>query len=256
MKPARSRFVKSRDLAVQRRVDVTDHTGAGFERLAALAPLGGAGLVLVGHQVNVGLHLAHEFISVPAHVIEVDLGRDQGAGRVDDERAAQGQTGLGIEHAKDAAHVARRVRRHRVAHFFQKLLGVTPREVRELRVRGNGDDLGTELFELGGLLGEVSEFRGADEGEVSRVEDQDGPLALGLQVGEGNLAEAAVHGFVGFHFEVGHLRADTDGVDFRRHSFSSSVQICSPVTAASQFSKAAKKMPKAEIVKRSAGFSF
>ena len=248
-KPARSHFVPLRGSTVQSSVDVTDHAGAGFERLAALAPFGGARLVLMGHEVNVGLHLAHEFIRVPAHVVEVDLGRDQRAGRVDDERAAQSETGLGVEHTKDAAHGTRRVRRHRVAHFFQQLLGVAPREVGELRIRGNGDHLGPELFELGGLFREVGEFRGAHEGEVSRIEDQDGPLALGLEVGEGNLAKAAVQGFVSFHLEVGHLRADANGVDFRRHNFSSNVQVCSPVTAVSRFSKAAKRMPKSRIVK-------
>ena len=47
-----------------------------------------------------------------------------------------------------------------------------------------------ELPELFVVFGEVFEFRRADEREVGRVEEDDGPVAL--QVSIGNLLEGAV----------------------------------------------------------------
>jgi hypothetical protein len=57
-------------------------------------------------------------------------------------------------------------------------------------------------------LSEVGQLCGADEGEVCRVEDEDGPLACCFQVSEGDLAEVALTRLVGFHFKVGNDSAD------------------------------------------------
>jgi len=61
------------------------------------------------------------------------------------------------------------------------------------------------------LVGEVGELRGAHEGEIGGVEDEDRPLAGFLEVGERDLAEVALGRLVGFHGEVGHESADGDG---------------------------------------------
>ena len=55
------------------------------------------------------------------------------------------------------------------------LLGVL--HVGEVGVDGAADDLGAELLELGGLVGELADLGGAHKGEVEGPEEEDGVLA-------------------------------------------------------------------------------
>ena len=72
------------------------HLGAGAQGLVALVlPLGGAALVLLAREVDVGLELAHELVDVAAHVVEVDLAVEERAVRGDDEGATQRQAFFG-----------------------------------------------------------------------------------------------------------------------------------------------------------------
>ena len=69
-----------------------------------------------------------------------------------------------------------------------------PGLVREVRVRGDGVDLNAEGLEFGVVFGEVFEFCRADEREVGRVEEDDGPVTLEVGVGDG-LELALMEGF-------------------------------------------------------------
>ncbi|MNT28028.1 hypothetical protein D3C72_1636840 [compost metagenome] len=60
---------------------------------------------------------------------------------------------------------------------------VVPDLVREVRVGGHDVDLGTQLLELGVVVGRVFDFGRAVEGEGRRHEDQHRPLALERLVG-------------------------------------------------------------------------
>jgi hypothetical protein len=55
-----------------------------------------------------------------------------------------------------------------------------------MRVGGDGVDLHVKALELGIVIGNIAEFSRADKGEISRVEEKDSPLALGVGVGDFN----------------------------------------------------------------------
>ena len=62
--------------------------------------------------------------------------------------------------------------------------------MREVGVRGYGVDFNAALLELFVVFGEVFKFGRADEGEISRIEEHDGPLAA--EIGFGNIDEVAI----------------------------------------------------------------
>lgn len=65
-----------------------------------------------------------------------------------------------------------------------------PGHVREVCVRGYGIDFNAALLKLFVVLGEIFEFGRADEREICRIEEDDGPLAV--EIGFGNVDEVAI----------------------------------------------------------------
>ena len=65
-----------------------------------------------------------------------------------------------------------------------------PRLVGEVGVGRDRVDLDAQALELGVAVSQVAQLGGADEGEVGRIEEHDGPLAL--EVGVAHLDELAV----------------------------------------------------------------
>lgn len=58
---------------------------------------------------------------------------------------------------------------HRTAHLSGLL---APREMTEVRIHGAADNCSVDLFEFRHLVAEGDQLRGADEGEVERVEEE------------------------------------------------------------------------------------
>jgi len=77
--------------------------------------------------------------------------------------------------------------------------------VDEVRVGADGVDVYAESLELSIVVCEVSEFGGANEGEVTGVEEEDAPLALEVFVR--NLDETLVLA-VSVDLELGELEVD------------------------------------------------
>ena len=65
-----------------------------------------------------------------------------------------------------------------------------PGLVREVRVGRNAVDFNAQALEITIGIGQVFQFGRADEGEIRRIEEHDGPLAM--QVGFGDIDELAV----------------------------------------------------------------
>ena len=65
---------------------------------------------------------------------------------------------------------------------------VSPGLVGKVRVGGYGVDFNAEILELRIVVGEIAELGRADEGEVGRVEEDDGPFALRLSAHRHELA--------------------------------------------------------------------
>ena len=75
----------------------------------------------------------------------------------------------------------------------------------ELRVRGDGDDLGPQCGQLGVLCREVGQFGRTNKGEVCRVKDEDRPFAVLFQIGKVNFTKRTAGRLVGFHLELWHV---------------------------------------------------
>ena len=74
-----------------------------------------------------------------------------------------------------------------------------PGLVHEVGVAGDGVDLAADFLELGVVLGQVLKLGGAHEREVSRVEEEQGPVAEHIVLG--HLVELVVLECV--HLEIG-----------------------------------------------------
>ena len=100
-------------------------------------------------EVGVGFHLPQQLRSITSHVVEVDLAGDQGAFRIDDERAAEGQATAAVINSKDLGNRTRRIGGQRVLDVGQKFLGITPSQMRELGVGGHAIHIAAKVFQLG-----------------------------------------------------------------------------------------------------------
>merc|ERR1719146_44942 len=127
-------------------------------------------------------------------VVHGHLPQDPG-GR-DDEEAPQRDARVGTVLEEDAVvtrHLLGDVRQQGVLAAPEPPLAaglLGPRQVAELAVDGAPDELGARRAELLDAVGERRDLRGAHEGEVERVEEQDQPLAR--EVPQRDLLEAPV----------------------------------------------------------------
>jgi hypothetical protein len=87
----------------------------------------------------------------------------------------------------------------------------------EFGIGADRDDFGSDFFESFILLRQSSKFRGSDEGEVGRIEEQNGPLFSGFLRGERELVEISLGRIEGFEFEVRHCLTDSYAATLFRH---------------------------------------
>jgi hypothetical protein len=74
--------------------------------------------------------------------------------------------------------------------------------VDELGIGAYGYDLGAGFPEGFVLLCQSRKFSGSDEGEIGRVEEEDGPFFGGFLRRQRNFAEISLDGIEGLEFEV------------------------------------------------------
>jgi hypothetical protein len=126
------------------------------------------------------------------------------------DRAASDESGELVIHAEELAGRACRVRPHGEADLLKHLLRVAPSDVCKLGVRRDGDDLDSQRMDLVEVRGDVGQFRGADEGEVRRVEHQHRPQALRPKLVQGHAPKHSRGWLVGLDRQVRHVHADQD----------------------------------------------
>jgi hypothetical protein len=98
---------------------------------------------------------------------------------------------------------AGRVAEHRIPDLLDGVGSIVPGLVCEMRIRGYRVHFHADLLERLVFVSQVAQFGRADEGEVSRVEDDDRPFALQVGVGYGTkLAVVKSGGFERFDFGV------------------------------------------------------
>ncbi len=158
--------------------------------MSTRTPASRADFTGVGCNVLSGFHLAQQFGCVAADAAVMDFTGHNLAFGVDHEGAAFGKTGFFDHDAEVAADYARGVTHHREAHFADSRARTVPGHVREVCVRGYGIDFNAALLKLFVVLGEIFEFGRADEREICRIEEDDGPLAV--EIGFGNVDEVAI----------------------------------------------------------------
>ena len=131
-----------------------------------------------------GLDLPQQLVGVAAHVAGVDLiGHDLPLG-VHHKGAPLGHAvGLDIDLEVLGQGVGG-VGQHGVLNLLDALGGVMPGLVDEMGVAGDGVDLAAGGLEVGVLVGQVLQLRGADEGKVGGVEEEHRPLAQDIGLGD------------------------------------------------------------------------
>ena len=130
-----------------------------------------------GHKLG-GLNLAQQLVGVAADAVVLHLGHLYQAIGVNQERSAVGHSLVFLHHAEAAAEHAGGVGKHRILYFLYAVRGVVPCLVHEVGVCAHREHLDAHLLQAVVFLGQVHQFGGANEGEVGRVEEEQGPLAL------------------------------------------------------------------------------
>ena len=102
------------------------------------------------------------------------------------------------------------VAQEREGQLADTLAGVVPGLVAEVRVGRHCVNFDVHLLEHVVLLAEVFEFGRADEGEVGRVEEEHGPLALHVLFGDFVEIFAGLEGGGGERFDL--ASDDTHGL--------------------------------------------
>ena len=164
-------------LKPQERLDLAHEIEGRNQRFLARTPLGRADLIRMSINVLSRFNLAEKLRGVAADAAVMDFTGHNLAFGVDHEGAAFGKTGFFDHDAEVAADYARGVTHHREAHFADSRARTVPGHVREVCVRGYGIDFNAALLKLFVVLGEIFEFGRADEREICRIEEDDGPLA-------------------------------------------------------------------------------
>jgi hypothetical protein len=159
-------------------------------RLGAWRPLGRADLARVAGDVLRGLHLAQQFLGVASDAVVVHFKQLDLALGADHEGAPQRQSFFFDHDAEVAGQRAGRVAHERVLDLPDRVRGVVPGFVREVRVGRDAVDFHAQRLEGVVVVGQVAQFGRADEGEVGRVEEEHAPLAL--ERGFGDVDELAV----------------------------------------------------------------
>ena len=149
-----------------------------------------------------GLDESQNFINVSTNggIVHGDVSEDTLI--IDDVGGSEGDTGTGDEAAVGVGDVLSDVGNEGDLHFTETtfISGLlAPFGVGELGVDGDTEDFAVVLSEFFGLVGELEDFSGADEGEIEGIEEKDNVLAS--VVGKLDLFEALAVD-VGIRFEV------------------------------------------------------
>ena len=193
-----------------------------------LFPLGRAHLTGVLAPVLGGLDLADEFGSVAAHALGSDFDQLDHTVRIDDERATVGQTDAGAQVVEIVGQRVVLVTDEVVGDRANRGRAVGPGLVAEVRVGRDAEHLDAHALQLGIVVLKVFELGRADEGEVGRIEEEHGPLAGDVGLGDvdelaflvGGVGEGLDRGVDQGHASRFLVIADRDGLHEWRVRFS------------------------------------
>ncbi|VXA84922.1 conserved hypothetical protein [Aeromonas veronii] len=148
----------------------------------AFFPFSRAHFTRVGGNVLGRFNFAQQFQCVTADAASVDLDDLDNALRVNHEGTAVSQTSFFDHHAEVAGDGTSRVTNHRVLDLLNGVRSVVPCFVSEVGIGRDRVDLHAQLLEFSVVVSQVAQLGRANEGEVSRVEEDHGPLAFQVSV--------------------------------------------------------------------------
>ena len=188
---------------------LTNEVNARLEGFGTLLPLGGTNVAGMGGNKLSGLNLAHEFVGVTTDVVVVDLDDLHEAFGIHNECAAISHSVFLDHHAECAGQQTGGIGKHRILDLLDSLGSVVPSLMYEVGVSAYREHLNAHILELGIFALKVFELSGAYECEVGGIEEEYGPLAFDVFVG--NFFELTV--MVSLNFKFGYFRVD-DGSYF------------------------------------------
>ncbi len=144
----------------------------------------------MGSDVLGCLDLANHVFGVTADAFGSDFNSLDHTLGVDDEGTAVGQALIFAQNFEVAADLHGRVTDHGVLDLADGFGAVVPCFVGEVGVGGDRVHFNAHFLQLVVVVGNVAQLGRANEGEVSRVEEENGPLAF--NVGFGQFEELAV----------------------------------------------------------------
>ena len=162
---------------------------------------------MLAHKLR-GLHQAQEVLGVAANAAGGDLVDLDLAVGVNDEGAALGKAVGGDQDLEALGQDVGGVSEHGVGHLGDALGLVVPGLVDKVGVAGHGVDLAALSLEGVVVLSQLLELGGAHKGEVRGIEEEQGPLAQDVSLGDG-LELAILEGLDGkiadFLVDEGHV---------------------------------------------------
>ena len=123
------------------------------------------------------LHLAQQFLGVPAHVAGSYLVAYDLTFRINNKSTTLGKT-IGLDkYLKISGECVGRVCQHGVIDLLDPVGCIMPCIVNEMGVGGHGIDLAADGPELLILVRQIFQFGGTDKGKVRGIEEKYAPLA-------------------------------------------------------------------------------
>ena len=104
--------------------------------------------------------------------------------RVNDEGSAVSQTFIFTHVVEVTGQGASRVADHRIFDFGDGFRAAVPRFVGEVGIGRHRVNVYAQLLQFFVMVSHVAQFGRADEGEVSRIEEEDAPAAFGVFLGD------------------------------------------------------------------------
>ena len=166
----------------------------GIHGLVARGPVGWADLIRMGLHVLEGLQDTQGFIHAATDGEVVDRAVHDHSIRIDDEQASEGNARLLVENAVGPGDLLLEVGNEGVGDISQAAslaIGLHPGQMAELAVHGDPENLRVATGEIAVTVTEGGDFRGADESEIERIEEEHHVFAAIVR--QGDFFELLVH---------------------------------------------------------------
>src|SRR5690554_2368330 len=168
----------------QKNLDLANQVQRRSQCFFAFFPLGRANFARMVANVLGSFNLAQQVVCVTADAFSSDFHGLDNAIRIDQESSTVCQALAFTHNTEVVGDGASLVAYHVVLDLADGVGSIVPCFVGEVSVGRHGEHFNAQLLQLFVLVSYVAQLGRANEGEVSRVEEEDGPLAFNVCFGD------------------------------------------------------------------------